>query len=48
MYQIVPVSFYLDFASRESTEEELKHFVQFYWECLNHESIMAQSSLSGR
>lgn len=48
MYRIVPVSFYLDFANKEATEEELKHFVQFYWECLNHQSLNIPSTISGR
>lgn len=47
MYQIVPVSFYFDFSSHEATEQELKHFIQFYWDCLNQPDTLHQS-LSGR
>jgi hypothetical protein len=43
MYRIVPVSFYLDFSNHESTEEELKHFVQYYWECINQTEVLSQS-----
>lgn len=43
MYRIVPVSFYLDFSNHECTEEELKHFVQYYWECINQTEVLSQS-----
>jgi hypothetical protein len=50
MYRIVPVSFYFDFSNQEATEQELKHFVQFYWECLNQQQQpdLINSAVSGR